>query len=107
MEDTLAKNKHFLMEVEQSIRLANTEVIHQQVTPITSERMLSFALTVAKLRAQYIKAAFDFADALHAPGNEGDAEMDGLTLHRRRFEEARDSFIVLQRAIEIGYVAVE
>jgi len=107
MEDILAKNKHFLMEVEQSIRLANTEVIHQQITPITSERMLSFAITVAKLRVKYIKAAFNFADALHTAGNEGEAEMNDLTLHRRRFEEARDSFIVLQRAIEIGYVAVE
>ena len=107
MEEDLAKNKRFLMEVEQGIRLSNNEVIHQRISPITSERMLSFAVMVAKLRAEYIEGAFNFADAKHADGVEGDAEIDELRLRRSRFEEVRDSFIALQRAIELGYVVVE
>ena len=107
MEEDLAKNQHFLMEVEQSIRLSNNEVIHQRISPITSERMLSFAIAVAKLRAEYIETAFNFADAKHADGAEGDAEIDELRLRRSRFEEARDAFIALQRAVELGYMVVE
>ena len=106
MEEDLLKNKHFLMEVEQGIRLSNNEVIHQRMPPITSDRMLTFAVMVAKLRTEYIDAAFNFADAKYADGAEGDAEIDELRLRRIRFEEARDAFIALQRAIELGYMVV-
>ncbi len=107
MDEVLAKNQRFLRETEQAIRITNNEVIHKQVPPITSERMLTFSEAVAKLRAQYIEAAFTFAEAKHAGGAEGAADIDELGLCRRRFEEARDAFIALQRAIEFGYVAVE
>ncbi len=107
MDEVLAKNQRFLRETEQAIRITNNEVIHKQVPPITSERMLTFSEAVAKLRAQYIEAAFTFAEAKHADGAEGAADIDELGLCRRRFEEARDAFIALQRAIELGYMAVE
>lgn len=107
MDEKLAKNQRFLRETEQAIRITNNEVIHKQVPPITSERMLVFSVAVAKLRAQYIEAAFAFADAKHADEAEGAAEIDELGLCRRRFEEARDAFVALQRAIELGYMAVE
>ncbi len=107
MDDELARNQRFLQETEQAIRLTNKEVIHRQVPPITQDRMLSFAIAVAKLRAEYIETAFKFADAKHLTGAEGASEIDELELCRRRFEEARDSFIALQRAIELGYMAVE
>ena len=107
MDEKLAKNQRFLRETEQAIRLTNNEVIHKQIPPITSERMLTFAIAVAKLRAQYIGVAFAFADAKHADGAAGAADIDELGLCRRRFEEARDAFIALQRAIELGYMAVE
>lgn len=107
MDDVLTKNRRFLSETEQTIRLANNEVIHKQVPPISSERVLSFAVAVAKLRAHYIEAAFKFADLDHAEGDEGITEIDNLGLSRRRFEEARDAFSAMQRAIELGYMVVE
>ena len=107
MDDVLTKNRRFLSETEQTIRLANNEVIHKQVPPITSDRMLSFAVAVAKLRAHYIEAAFKFTDLEHSEGGEGVAEIDELGSCRRRFEEARDAFSAMQRAIELGYVVVE
>lgn len=107
MDDVLTKNRRFLSETEQTIRLANNEVIHKQVPPISSERVLSFAVAVAKLRAHYIEAAFKFADLDHAGGDEGITEIDDLGLSRRRFEEARDAFSAMQRAIELGYMVVE
>ena len=107
IDEKLTKNQRFLRETEQAIRITNNEIIHKQLPPITSERMLTFSVAVAKLRAQYIEAAFTFADAKHADGAEGAADIDELGLCRRRFEEARDAFIALQRAIELGYVAAE
>jgi hypothetical protein len=107
LDADLAKNQRFLRETEQAIRLTNNEVIHQRIAPITTERILSFSVAVAKLRAQYIEAAFNFADTKHTESAEGVAEIDGLTIRRRRFEEARNAFIALQRAIELGYMAVE
>ena len=107
MDEKLVKNQRFLRETEHAIRITNIEVVHKQLPPITSERMLTFSVAVEKLRAQYIEAAFTFADAKHADGAEGAADIDELSLCRRRFEEARDAFIALQRAIELRYVAVE
>ena len=107
MDNDLAKNQRFLRETEQAIRIANNEVIHKHVPPISSERMVSFALVVAKLRAQYIKTAFEFADAKGADEGARAAGIGELSSCRTNFEEARDAFIALQRAIELGYIAVE
>ncbi len=107
MEDDITKNKHFLMALEQVIQVSNREIIHSRIPPITSERMLSFAVTLAKLRAEYIQAAFQFADSNHADGEEVAKGIDNLSICRRQFTEARDAFIALQRAIELAYVAVE
>lgn len=102
MVDNLADNRRFLLQVEQTIQMANREVIDKQIAPITTERMVSFAVAVAKLRANYIQLAFKFAD-----GKDGEAEIEELDVHQRRFEVARNAFIALQRAIELGYVTVK
>lgn len=107
MPDELAKNQRFLREVEQIIRMTNNEVIHKLVDPINTDRMVSFAIVVAKLRARYVDAAFKFADMKHAGSDEGGAEIAELSKCRVKFEEARDAFFALQRAIELGYMAVE
>ncbi len=107
IDDELAKNQRFLREVEQIIRLSNNEIIHKRVPPINSERMVSFSVVVAKLRAQYVEAAFNFADMKDIEGEEETVEFDRLSSCRKKFEEARDAFIALQRAIELGYMTVE
>jgi len=107
MDQDLTKNLRFLRETERSIRISNNEVIGKFVPPITAERMLSFSVAVSKFRADYINAAFKFADATHPEGIEGTAEIEELVLCRRRFEEARDAFIALERTIEMGYINVE
>ncbi len=105
MDDELDVNRRFLLEVEQGIRISNNEVIHSKIPPVNAERMLSFAVSVSKLRLSYIEAAFAFADGTYADGEEGVQEVKELKLHRQRFEEARDAFIALQRAIELGYIS--
>lgn len=102
MDDELAKNQRFLRETEQMIRHNNNTIIHKRIPPVTSERLMSFSTAIAELRAQYIEAAFTFAD-----GDQNEAELAALAKKRQRFEEARDAFIALQRAIELGYMGVE
>ena len=107
LADNLEKNVRFLAQLEHAVRLTNNEIIHKRVPPINSERMISFAQVVARLRAQYIEAAFKFADVKQGDGVAGAAEIDELNLYRSQFETAREAFIALQRAIELGYMAVE
>lgn len=107
LDEHVQKNKRFLLDTKRSIRLSNNEVIHKLVPPITGERMLSFSVAVAKMRAEYIDAAFKFADSKHPAPTESAIEIDQLALCRRRFEEARDAYIALERTIELGYVTVE
>lgn len=107
MTDELAKNQRFLRETEQIIRMTNNEVIHKLIDPINTDRIVSFAVVVAKLRARYVDAAFRFADGKYGNDEEGDNHITELTKCRVKFEEARDAFIALQRAIELGYMAVE
>jgi hypothetical protein len=99
----LVKERRFLLEIEQGIRLANREVIHQRIPPITSENLLPFAVSVARLRARYLEAAFKFTEK-----NSGDSlddnEVGELRRQREMYEESRDAFEALRHAIERGYV---
>jgi hypothetical protein len=107
LKSDLDINRRFLLETEQAIRLANNEIIHMTVPPLNSDRMITFAVAIAKLRAKYIEAAFQFADVMPADDAEITAEVEKLELYRRQYEAARDAFVALQRAIELGYVTVE
>ena len=60
--DELAKQKRFLLAIEQGIREANREIIHERIPPITAGNLLPFAVSVARLRARYLEAAFKFAE---------------------------------------------
>jgi len=107
MSDDLAKNRRFLMTVEQSIRLANNEIIHKDIPPVTTDRMLTFAVAVAQLRAKYIAAAFKFAESSSADAQQNAAAIEELSTYRKQFEETRDAYTALQRAIEAGYIEIQ
>ena len=104
MED-LAKQQRFLMEIEQGIRVANRKVIHQSIPPITADTLLPFAVSVARLRARYLEAAFRFAEK-DSGDLLDDSEISELRRQRQMYEEARDAFEALRHAIERGYVEV-
>src|SRR5690554_6113787 len=101
----LRRQRQFLHEVEQSIREANREIIHGQIPELNKERFVQFALVVARLRASYLQAALDLS---HSEGESEGSAVAGETLrdHRCAYEEARDAFEALQRAIERGYVDI-
>ncbi|MFT6581507.1 MAG: hypothetical protein ACJAU6_001945 [Alphaproteobacteria bacterium] len=101
----LAKQRRFLLEVEHGIRLANREIIHQRIPNLSAESILPFAISVARLRARYLEAAFRFSEKDHGDPLD-EMEIDSLRRSRQMFEEARDAFEALRTAIERGYVDI-
>lgn len=102
----LLKHKHFLGEVEQGVRFANNELIHQKIPMLGKETILAFAVAVGRLRASYLEAAFKLG-----LDQKGEMPQDEIVkeLKRRResYEEARMAFEALREAIEKGYVDVD
>lgn len=98
-----SKHAHFLKEIEQAIRIANCEVLGERLKPITKDTILPLAVSVARLRGNYLAEAFRLAGA-----DKGQALKDGditsLKKHRQSYEEARRAFEALTHAIDRGYV---
>lgn len=102
----LRRQRQFLHEVEQSIREANRKIIHGQIPELNTERFVQFALVVARLRASYLQAALDVSRS-EGGMEESVVAREALRDHRCAYEEARDAFEALQRAIERGYVDID
>lgn len=102
----LKNHQRFLAEVEQGVRMANREVIHERIPGLTKETFLALAVSVGRLRARHLAAAF--ALAVNEHGDPPDqAEIADLRNRREMYEEARAAFDSLREAIEKGYIGVE
>ena len=105
-KDEIAQSRaeqRFLEELDQGVRLANQEIIHQRIPNLDRERALVFAVTVARLRADYLDLAFKQCVA----GTEATAaDVAELRQKRELYEEARDAFGALRQAIERGYIDI-
>jgi len=99
------EQKRFLSEVEQGIRIANREIIDKRIPPITKDSVLSFAVAVARLRADYLEIAFKIggSDKGEAPD---DSTIEILRSRRLKFEEAKEAFEALRDAITKGYAGM-
>jgi hypothetical protein len=102
----LMEQKRFLGEIEQGIRRANREIIHQRIPELNKDTILSFAVAVGRLRARYLEAAFKIGVDEHGDAPE-QAQIDEIRRRREMFEEARAAFDALRYAIERGYIDVE
>lgn len=102
----LLKQKHFMGEVEQAIRFANTELIHKQIPILNKDTILAFAVQVGKLRANYLEAAFKIG-LNEGPAAPTDEVIDDIKRKRELFEVARQAFEALRDAIEKGYVDIK
>ncbi len=100
--EDLAHQQRFLMEAEQSIRVANREVISAHIPPLTIENILPLAVSVARLRARYLEAAFKFSEKERGDALD-ESEVAALRRHREMYDEARNAFEALRTAIERGY----
>ncbi|NQU57233.1 MAG: hypothetical protein HQ513_08355 [Rhodospirillales bacterium] len=104
--DDFKEQKHFLAEVEQAIRFANTELIHKQIPILSKDTILAFAVQVGKLRANYLEAAFKVG-LNEGPEAPSDVVIDDIKRKRELFEVAREAFDALRYAIEKGYVDIK
>lgn len=100
------RQKRFLNDIEQGVRIANREIIHKHIPTLTKDTVLAFTVAIARLRARYLETAFRAAD-----GDKGEpldqAQINDLRLRREAYEEAKSAFSALRYAIEQGYVDVE
>lgn len=102
----LKAHARFLSEVEQDIRTANTQIIHERIPALSREAIHAFAVTVGRLRARYLEAAFELGIDEHGdPPDE--QQVNELRRRREMFEEARAAFDALQHAIGRGYIDVK
>lgn len=93
----------FTRDMEQSIAVANREIIHPLIPDINRDSVLPLAISVARLRARYLQAAFAIAADDHGD-TPNQQEIDELRRHREMYQEARLAFEALIHAIERGYV---
>lgn len=98
-----SKHIHFLKEIEQAIRVANCEVLGDRLKPINKETILPLAVSVARLRGDYLAEAFRLAGADKGKALKED-DVAQLKKHRLAYEEARRAFEALTHAIDRGYV---
>lgn len=94
----------FLSEMEQGVRLANQEIIHERIPGLDKHTILALAVSVARLRASYLETALRVASL---GSDEPDkALVSELRSRREAFEEARFAYDALHRAIEVGYIDI-
>jgi len=95
----------FFDELEQGVRIANREIIHARIPEIDKDKIHALAVMVGRLRAGYLELAFQMCG--DGGGEAPDpAIFDSLRQRRRMFEEARDAYEALRRALERGYVDI-
>jgi hypothetical protein len=97
------KSQHFLKEIEQAVQVANREILSQRLPSMTKENILPLAISVARLRGQYLAEAFKIAESDGGDAPTSD-EISSLKKFREMYEEAREAFEALTHVIERGYV---
>jgi hypothetical protein len=102
MTDTdLQEHRQFIMNAEQSIRVANKEVMNPIVGQLSEDKVVYIAVEVAKRRAAYVEATLKLGQhGVHQPTG---SELRELRLE---YEESRNGFDAFMTAIERGYVDV-
>ena len=99
----LKKRQQLLLQIDQGIKNANRDIIHEHIPPVTAESIMPLAVSVARLRARYLESAYKFAELEHG-GALDDSAIKALRKHQEKYETARDAFEALTTAIERGYV---
>ena len=98
--EQLKAYRRFIEEIEMALRAANREIIGKQIPELDKESFFRLAVSVAKLRANYLKAVLGV-----------DWEDDGINIaavqgKRAVYEEASKAFEALERTIERGYIDI-
>ncbi len=104
-EYRLRRHRQFVLELEREIGQINRTIVHERMPELNRERCLTLATLVARSRAAYLDLALELGRTSQDCLPE-DSRIVELREARRRFEELRDAFAAMERAIECGYVDV-
>jgi len=104
-EELLRVQRRFLAETERDIRAANLEIIHAEIPALNRQCFFDLGRHVARKRAAYLRKAIELS-RLPAESTEHAAALKDITGLRVAYEESRDAFAALERAIERGYIDV-
>ncbi|NDY94747.1 hypothetical protein [Wenzhouxiangella limi] len=105
-EYRLRRHRQFVLELEREIGPINRQLVHEDMPRLTRAHCLELATVVARSRATYLNLALKLGQS-SADRLPDDDRILELREARRRFEELRDAFTALERAIECGYVDIE
>jgi hypothetical protein len=95
-------HRRFMEEIEMAVRAANQEIIGRKLPNLNRDSFFKLAVSIARLRAQYLDAVMNM-DWEH-----GDPDsMAEVERQRVLYEEARVGFEALQHAFERGYVSLD
>jgi hypothetical protein len=98
--------QRFFQELEQGMREITSEHIHTLIPELTRATILSLEVSVAHLRARYLKAACSVDP--DADGDEANpSDIQALREKREAYEELRKAHEALMYAVERRYVDVE
>ncbi|MHA1154132.1 MAG: hypothetical protein ACTSQ7_16020 [Alphaproteobacteria bacterium] len=95
----------FFDEVELGVRVANREMIRARIPELDRDKIHALAVMVGRLRASYLELAFQMCAAGDGAAPET-AIVENLRERRLMFEEARDAYEALRRAVERGYIDI-
>jgi hypothetical protein len=105
-EYRLRRHRQFVLELQREIGPINRDLVHEDLPCLTKDRCLELATLVARSRAAYVQLALklgrDFPDSLP-----DDGQIDQLREARQRFDELREAFSAMERAVECGYLDIE
>jgi len=104
MEDRaqMIAHRRFMEEIEMAIRAANQEIISRKLPHLNRDSFFKLAVSIARLRAQYLEAVMSM------DWDHGDPEgLAQVEKRRTLYEEARTGFEALQHAFERGYITLE
>ena len=111
MPDGISDRQHlraeqiFFEELEQGIQTANREIIGARIPELNKDTIRGLAVMVGRLRASYLELAFKMCAV--SQDTEPDASfVEELRTRRHMFEETRDAYEALRRAVERGYIEI-
>jgi hypothetical protein len=93
-----------LDRVEVAVREANRAVLRERIPELSETAFMRLAVTVARLRADYLAEALRFGH--DRMGHVTPSEVERLAHARRAFDEAVAAFEALERAISRGYIDI-
>lgn len=102
----LRRQRHFLDELERDVRAANRQLIHEEIPALSRQCFMDLARNVARKRLAYLRQAIELSRL--EPGTPAEAQaFAAMPTLRAAYNESREAFAALERAIERGYIDID